>query len=91
MSAYSFGLVLGALFSALLFSRVLFWFSRRRLVGLRRACFANAGSLMIILLVSAVVRKGLEWDAVALHVCAQGVWLGVDAWAERERPGRHQD
>ena len=83
MSAYDVGLVLGALCSALLFSRVLFWLSRRRLAGRTRAIFANAGSLVIILLVSVVVRGGLEWGAVALHVCTQGAWLAIDLLVEK--------
>lgn len=83
MSAYNIGLVLGALCSALIFSRVLFWFSRHLMTGWTRAIFANAGSLVIILLVSVVIRSGLEWGAVALHVCAQGAWLSIDLLVER--------
>lgn len=83
ISAYNIGLVLGALASALVISRILSWLSRKRLAGWIRVVFPNAVAFAIIVAVSVFVRSGIEWDAVLLHLIAQAVWLAIDLALER--------
>jgi hypothetical protein len=84
VNAYALGLVLGALCSALIVSRVLFWLTRNRAKGRARAVVANGASLLVIVLVSVVVRGALEWQAVVLHLLAQSAWLAVDLLVETD-------
>ncbi|MBZ9676158.1 hypothetical protein [Mesorhizobium sp. ES1-1] len=86
--AYAIGLALGALFSAFVVSRVLLWAMRRWFAW--RPIVANSASFIMIVCISGLVREGVEWPAMALHLIAQSIWLCYDLWRVSRRRSHDQ-